>query len=58
MFYGQDPKEELYLTRAHFAEMIAMLGPPPLDLLEHGKRTTSFFTDDGKNGFYSGGMFL
>jgi len=48
MFYGQDPKEKRYMTRAHIAEMIAMMGPPPLELLKHGKRTAEFFTKDGK----------
>lgn len=48
MFYGQDPKEKRYMTRAHIAEMIAMMGPPPLELLKRGKRTAEFFTKDGQ----------
>ena len=50
MFYGQDPRENRYMTRAHLAEMIALLGPPPLELLNRGKRTAEFFTEDGKLG--------
>lgn len=49
MFYGRDPKEKRYMTRAHMAEMIAMMGPPPLELLGRGKRTGEFFTKDGKH---------
>lgn len=48
LFYGRDPKENKYLTRAHLAEMIALMGPPPLDLLKKGKRTAEFFDEDGK----------
>lgn len=36
------------MTRAHLAEMIALMGPPPPDLLKNGKRTAEFFDDDGK----------
>ena len=45
MFYGKDPKEKKYMTRAHLAEMIALMGPPPPDLLKKGKRTAEFFED-------------
>lgn len=48
MFYGKDPKEKSYMTRAHLAEMIALMGPPPLDLLKKGKRTAEFFDEDGQ----------
>ncbi|KAI9654918.1 MAG: hypothetical protein M1821_005671 [Bathelium mastoideum] len=48
MFYGDDPVEERYLTRAHLAEVVAMLGLPPLDLLNRGSRSKEFFTDDGQ----------
>jgi serine/threonine-protein kinase SRPK3 len=37
------------MTRAHIAEMIAIMGLPPLELLRRGKRTTEFFTKDGKH---------
>ncbi|KAF1919640.1 kinase domain-containing protein [Ampelomyces quisqualis] len=48
LFYGIDPVEKRYLTRAHLAEVIAMLGPPPPDLLKRGSRTKDFFDDEGK----------
>lgn len=35
------------MTRAHLAEMIAMMGPPPQEFLKHGKRSAEFFTEDG-----------
>ncbi|KAM5359202.1 hypothetical protein ACJZ2D_014664 [Fusarium nematophilum] len=47
MFYGNDPDGKGYSTRAHLAEVIAMLGPPPLDLLQRGKRSKEFFTPEG-----------
>lgn len=48
MFYGRDPKEERYMTRAHLADMIALLGRPPLELLKAGKRTAEFFDEGGE----------
>lgn len=37
------------MTRAHLADMIALMGPPPSELLQQGKRSAEFFTEDGKN---------
>ncbi|KAK4133834.1 CMGC protein kinase [Trichocladium antarcticum] len=48
LFYGHDPERDRYLTRAHLAEVIALLGPPPLDLVQRGQRGREFFTEDGK----------
>ncbi|KZF19211.1 CMGC protein kinase [Xylona heveae TC161] len=48
MFYGNDPDGKGYSTRAHLAEVIGLLGPPPLDLLKRGKRSPEFFTEDGQ----------
>ncbi|KAM5464784.1 hypothetical protein MauCBS54593_006877 [Microsporum audouinii] len=50
LFYGIDPspKKGYYTTRAHLAEIIGLLGPPPLDLLREGVRSKEFFSDDGK----------
>ncbi|KAH7085434.1 kinase domain-containing protein [Paraphoma chrysanthemicola] len=45
---GIGPVEERYLTRAHLAEVVAMLGPPPQDLLKRGSRSKEFFDDEGK----------
>ena len=47
MFYGNDPDGKGYSTRAHLAEVVGTLGPPPLDLLKRGKRSQEFFTEDG-----------
>ena len=47
MFYGNDPDGKGYSTRAHLAEVVALLGPPPLYFLKHGKRSPEFFTEDG-----------
>ncbi|KAI4678950.1 uncharacterized protein J4E88_006238 [Alternaria novae-zelandiae] len=48
LFHGIDPIEKRYLTRAHLAEVVAMLGPPPMDLLERGARSKEFFDGGGK----------
>lgn len=37
------------MARAHLAEMIALMGPPPPELLKKGKRTAEFFDEDGEN---------
>jgi len=49
LFYGKDPNENRYTTRAHLADMIALMGPPPPDLLKRGKRTAEFLDKDGEN---------
>ncbi|EEH04351.1 protein kinase [Histoplasma capsulatum G186AR] len=48
MFRGNDPDWKGYSTRAHLAEVIGILGPPPLDMLKRGKRSLEFFTEDGR----------
>ncbi|EGX90384.1 protein kinase domain protein [Cordyceps militaris CM01] len=50
LFHGLDPSPEkgYYTTRAHLAEIIALLGPPPLDLLQRGTRSEEFFSEDGQ----------
>ena len=47
MFNGRDPNGKGYSTRAHLAGVIGMIGPPPLDFIERGKRSSEFFSDDG-----------
>ncbi|KAF2671770.1 CMGC protein kinase [Microthyrium microscopicum] len=47
LFYGNDPDGSGYKTRAHLAEVVAVLGPPPLDLLKRGARSGEFFDTDG-----------
>lgn len=42
-----DPNGDGYTTRAHLAEVIAMLGHPPVDLLRRGTRSRDFFTEEG-----------
>lgn len=48
LFHGKDPSSKGYTTRAHLAEVVGLLGPPPLDLLERGARSKEFFAEDGK----------
>ena len=47
LFYDHDMEHGRYRTRAHLAEVISLLGPPPLDLLQRGRRSHEFFTEDG-----------
>ena len=49
LFCGDDPDGKGYSTRAHLAEVMGLLGPPPLDMLKRGKRSHEFFLDDGKH---------
>ncbi|KPM41240.1 hypothetical protein AK830_g5305 [Neonectria ditissima] len=48
LFYGHDPDGRDYTTRAHLAEVIGILGLPPLDLILRGKRSMELFTEEGK----------
>ena len=47
LFYGNDPDGSGYKTRAHLAEVVGLLGLPPLDLLERGSRSKEFFDEQG-----------
>ncbi|KAJ5787555.1 hypothetical protein N7457_002545 [Penicillium paradoxum] len=47
LFTGQDPEFQTYRSRAHLAEMIRLLGPPPPSLLARGNLTSKFFSKDG-----------
>jgi len=48
MFQGQDEDGSGYTTRAHLAEVIGILGPPPLDLLKRTLRIGEWFHEDGQ----------
>lgn len=48
LFPAQDPEFERYRSRAHLAEIINLLGPPPATLLSKGQLTDKFFAEDGK----------
>ncbi|TVY37631.1 Serine/threonine-protein kinase [Lachnellula occidentalis] len=47
LFYGYDPDGSGYKTRAHLAEVVGLLGPPPPDLLKRGFRSKEFFDEEG-----------
>ncbi len=47
MFVAKDQNNE-DSTLHHLAEMIALLGPPPKDFIERGKRASEFFDGQGK----------
>ncbi|KAL2871653.1 putative protein kinase [Aspergillus lucknowensis] len=46
LFTGCDPEFQAYRSRAHLAEIIRLLGPPPPSLLARGKLRHKFFSDD------------
>ncbi|KAB8268022.1 kinase-like domain-containing protein [Aspergillus minisclerotigenes] len=48
LFTGHDPEFQTYRSRAHLAEMINLLGPPPPSLLARGKQTHRFFSETGE----------
>lgn len=49
MFHGNDPDGKGHSTRAHLAEVIEILGPPPADILKRGIRSKEFFHEDGEH---------
>ncbi|KAJ2987540.1 hypothetical protein NUW58_g4449 [Xylaria curta] len=55
LFTGQDPEFHTYRSRAHLAEMVALLGQPPQQLLNRGKLSHKFFSDKGE---FCGGISL
>ncbi|PLB47751.1 kinase-like protein [Aspergillus steynii IBT 23096] len=51
LFTGYDPEFQRYRSRAHIAEMINLLGPPPSSLLtraSQGELSGKFFSSDGQ----------
>jgi serine/threonine protein kinase len=52
LFSGQDPEYQTYRSRAHLAEMISLLGPPPASLLARGNITQNFFSEEGISSGY------
>jgi serine/threonine protein kinase len=52
LFTGYDPQLRTYRSRAHLAEMIAVLGQPPKSLLQSGSSSHKFFTETGKSSQY------
>lgn len=49
LFTGQDPEFKAYRGRAHLAEMIALLGPPPPSLLARANLKSKFFSTTGES---------
>ncbi|CAG8976328.1 hypothetical protein HYALB_00005735 [Hymenoscyphus albidus] len=47
MFCGQDQDGSGYRTRMHLAEIIGLLGMPPVEFLKSGLRSRNWFEDDG-----------
>ncbi|KAG6025638.1 hypothetical protein E4U41_001495 [Claviceps citrina] len=48
LFSGQDPEFNAYRSRAHLAEMISALGPPPPELVARGQLSHKFFSAEGE----------
>ncbi|KAJ0159583.1 Serine/threonine-protein kinase SRPK [Colletotrichum tanaceti] len=48
LFTGHDPEHQTYRSRAHLAEIVALLGQPPQTLLDSGKSSHRFFTHEGQ----------
>jgi hypothetical protein len=51
MFHGNDSDGKGHSTRAHLAELIGMLGPPPPDMLKRGIRSHEFFNEDSRHNY-------
>ncbi|KAH6627486.1 kinase-like domain-containing protein [Chaetomium tenue] len=48
LFDGIDPKDSAYRGRAHLAEMISLLGPPPPEFINRGDLKDKFFSESGE----------
>ncbi|KAL5346504.1 hypothetical protein ACLOAV_008775 [Pseudogymnoascus australis] len=46
IFNGRDPTGK-YSNRYHLAEMVAYMGPPPIDFLHHSEESWSYFDKQG-----------
>lgn len=46
---GHDPSFNDYTCRMHLAQLIGLLGPPPIELLQRGTETAHYFNPDGNN---------
>ncbi|KAK5658436.1 hypothetical protein OQA88_1825 [Cercophora sp. LCS_1] len=46
LFMGHDQEHQTYRSRAHLAEIAALLGQPPQALLQLGKSSHKFFTGE------------
>ncbi|PTD12877.1 hypothetical protein FCULG_00002721 [Fusarium culmorum] len=55
LFHSIDPEHHEYRLRANLAEIVALLGPPPKELLARGKLANKFFSDEGT---FTGGINL
>ncbi|KAH7009457.1 kinase-like domain-containing protein [Microdochium trichocladiopsis] len=53
LFNGIDPEHHAYRRRTHLAELIALLGPPPKELIARGNLGSKFFSDEGE---FTGGV--
>lgn len=49
LFSGLDGHENAYRSRAHLAEMVSLLGPPPPNLLARATASSRFFSKDGES---------
>ncbi|EKM75280.1 hypothetical protein AGABI1DRAFT_103042 [Agaricus bisporus var. burnettii JB137-S8] len=48
LFYGNDPEHGTYRGRAHLAEIISLLGPPPPGFVAQGTLRSKFFSEQGE----------
>ncbi|KDR82451.1 hypothetical protein GALMADRAFT_237777 [Galerina marginata CBS 339.88] len=45
---GIDPERQRYTHRAHLAQLIGLLGPPPKELLSQGSKASQWFDSEGE----------
>jgi serine/threonine-protein kinase SRPK3 len=48
MFDGRDPTAK-YSNRYHLAEMVALMGPPPLEFLQRSEESWNYFDRQGSH---------
>ena len=58
LFSGQHPAGSGYSPEAHLVELIAALGPPPLQWLEENPATLTKFTGEGRWSILSSNIWM
>ena len=47
LFSGKYAEDDRYYKAAHIQQMVALLGPPPKEILRRGRFAEHFFTAEG-----------
>jgi serine/threonine-protein kinase SRPK3 len=48
LFKGRNPKDDLLDDSYHLAEMVAILGTPPIEFLNRSERSRAYWDEEGR----------